>query len=71
MQVLPINPNTTIKFGFDKNTRAVKIFNVLGKEIATLFNETAEAERIYDINFNVSGLSSGVYYYKLTDNNKA
>jgi hypothetical protein len=68
----PFNPSTTIKFGFDNNTKAeLKIFDVLGKEVATLFNETAEAGRIYNINFNALGLSSGIYYYKLTGNNRA
>jgi hypothetical protein len=68
----PFNPSTNIKFGFDNNTKAeLKIYNVLGKEIATLFNETAEAGRIYNIDFDASALSSGVYYYKLTGNNSA
>jgi hypothetical protein len=68
----PFNPSTTIKFGFDNNTKAeLRIYNVLGKEIATLFSETAEAGRIYNIDFNASELASGVYYYKLTGNDRA
>jgi hypothetical protein len=68
----PFNPGTTIKFGFDNNTKAeLRIYNVLGKEIANLFSETVEAGRIYNIDFNASELASGVYYYKLTGNNRA
>lgn len=67
----PFNPATTIKFAFDKNTKAqLKVYNVLGIEVANLFNETVEAGKIYEINFNASQLSSGVYYYQLSGDNK-
>jgi len=67
----PFNPSTTIKFAFDKNTKAqLKVFDVLGNEVANLFNETVETGKIYEINFDASGLSSGVYYYQLSGDNK-
>jgi len=67
----PFNPNTIIKFGFDKNTKAqLKVYDVLGNEVANLFNETVEAGKLYEINFNASGLSSGVYYYQLSGDSK-
>lgn len=67
----PFNPVTIIKFGFTNNTKAeLKIYDVLGTEVAVLFNGNAEAGRIYDIRFNASDLASGIYYYKLTGNNK-
>jgi hypothetical protein len=67
----PFNPSTKIKFGFDQNTKAeLKIFDVLGNEVVKLFNETAEAGRIYEVNFNASALASGVYYYRLSGDNR-
>ena len=67
----PFNPSTTIKFGYDKNTEAqLKVYDVLGNEVVNLFNGVAEGGKVYQINFDGSALSSGVYYYKLTCDNK-
>jgi hypothetical protein len=41
------------------------IFDVLGREVAVLVNEK-KAPGKYDVRLDVSGLSSGVYFYKLT-----
>jgi len=43
----------------------LKIYDVLGNEIATLVNENKEAG-IYSVNFDASKLTSGVYIYQLT-----
>ncbi|HEY5125657.1 MAG TPA: T9SS type A sorting domain-containing protein, partial [Ignavibacteria bacterium] len=61
----PFNPSTTIKFdlpvsGFVK----LKIYNILGREISTLVNEIRNAGT-YEINYNASALSTGIYFYKL------
>ncbi len=67
----PFNPSTTINFSFDKNDHAsLKVYNSIGSEVAELFNNTVEAGKIYNINFNASKLSSGVYYYKLMSSEK-
>ena len=67
----PFNPSTKIKFGFDKMTKtSLRIYDVLGNEVETLFNGTAEGGRIYELTFSASNLSSGVYYYQLTGNNR-
>jgi hypothetical protein len=67
----PFNPSTTIEFAFAINTKAeLNVFDVLGKKVAELFNNNAEAGRIYEVQFNASNLSSGIYYYKLTGVNK-
>jgi len=67
----PFNPSTTIKFAFADNTKAeLIIYDVLGNKIAELFNNNADAGRIYEVQFNASNLSSGVYCYKLTGVNK-
>lgn len=67
----PFNPETKIKFVFMQNTKAeLKLYDVAGGEMSLLFNGDTEAGRIYEITFNASGLSSGVYYYRLTGGNK-
>jgi len=42
----------------------LKIFDVLGKEVATLINEEKPMEN-YEVNFNGTDLSSGIYFYTL------
>lgn len=62
----PFNPSTTIRFQLAKNSFVtLKIYNLLGNEIATLVNEY-KAQGVYDIPFNASLLASGVYFYRLT-----
>jgi pectate lyase len=62
----PFNPSTTINFTLDKSDyTTLKIYNILGKEIATLFSSNAESGRIYEINYDATHLSSGLYFYKL------
>ncbi|MCZ2267436.1 MAG: T9SS type A sorting domain-containing protein [Ignavibacteriales bacterium] len=61
----PFNPSTTIGFQLEEiNFVTLKIYDVLGNEIATLLNEEKLAGT-YDIEFNSTGLSSGIYFYKL------
>lgn len=61
----PFNPSTRIQFSIN-NTESVslKVFDVLGNEVATLVNEEL-TPGIYQYDFDASNLSSGVYYYKL------
>ena len=42
----------------------LKIYDILGSEVATLVNEPKAAGK-YEINFNASSLASGVYIYKI------
>jgi hypothetical protein len=61
----PFNPSTLIRYNIaNKGIVTLKVFNLLGKEAAVLVNEEKEAGN-YEINFNASGLSSGVYFYEL------
>jgi len=61
----PFNPSTTIRYALKENGfTTLKIFNIQGKEIATLVNEEKPAG-IYEINFDGLNLSSGTYIYKL------
>ncbi len=61
----PFNPVTNLEFGIsDLGFVSLKVFDILGKEIATLVN-TKLAPGTYKYDFDGSNLSSGVYFYKL------
>ncbi|MDP2362305.1 MAG: T9SS type A sorting domain-containing protein, partial [Ignavibacteria bacterium] len=61
----PFNPTTKITYALPKSSLVqIKIFNLLGQEIATLVNEEKSAG-FYEMDFNASDLPSGVYLYKL------
>ena len=61
----PFNPTTIIKYSIpEASFTSLIIYNELGKEVSTLVNETKSAGT-YEVEFNASNLSSGVYYYKL------
>lgn len=61
----PFNPTTTINYSLDKaGLVSLKVYNILGTEVASLVNEFKSAGN-YSIPFNASNLTSGVYLYKL------
>ena len=61
----PFNPITTIEYSIPSRSNVViKVFDLLGREVATLLNEEKQAG-IYKVKFDGSGLSSGVYFYKI------
>jgi photosystem II stability/assembly factor-like uncharacterized protein len=61
----PFNPTTTIKYSIAEQTQvSLKIYDILGNEITTLVNEVKQAG-IYNIEYDASSLSSGVYFYEL------
>lgn len=65
----PFNPLTSIKYAIsDKQFVQLKIFDLIGNEVATLVNEEKPAGN-YEIVFNASVLSSGVYFYKIVSGN--
>ncbi len=62
----PFNPTTIINYALPKAGNVVlKVYDVLGKEVATLVNNYKESGR-YSVEFDASKLSSGMYIYKLT-----
>jgi hypothetical protein len=62
----PFNPVTRIKFDIPKKAFvSLKVFNILGKEVADLLNETKTAGS-YAADFNGQGLASGIYFYRIT-----
>jgi len=62
----PFNPVTKLKFVVKKSEPVtLKIYNILGKEVETIFKGAAESGRTYEFDFNGSGLPSGIYFYTL------
>jgi hypothetical protein len=67
----PFNPTTNIEFTLQQNGRAVvRIYNVLGQQVATVFDQEAEAGRIYQAQFNAARFTSGVYVSVLESGGK-
>jgi len=61
----PFNPSTTISYSLPKSSQVVlKIFDILGHEIASLVNERQEAGE-YKIEWQAAGLQSGIYVCRL------
>jgi len=61
----PFNPSTQIEFNIPNNSNVeVKVFNVLGMEVATLLNEHRQAG-VHKVEFDASNLSSGIYFYRV------
>jgi len=61
----PFNPITTIKWYSPVScTQTLRIFDVLGNEVKTLVDEE-RAEGNYEIEFDASSFSSGIYFYQL------
>jgi len=62
----PFNPSTNIDFAVPKRMHAsLKVFDVLGVQVADLFNGIAEPNRNYNLQFNASNMNSGIYFYQL------
>ncbi len=61
----PFNPSTSIKFSVPKPSNVtLKIYDVLGKEVATLVNEMKQPG-FHTVDFNASHLASGIYFYRI------
>ena len=61
----PFNPSTVISYQLPVSGQvSLKIYDMLGREVQTLVNETQAAGR-YSVRFNAANLSSGTYFYKL------
>ena len=67
----PFNPSTRIKFTISSNVKRqtsdviLRIYDVLGNEVATLVNEELQAGE-HEIIFDASNLTSGIYFYQLS-----
>jgi hypothetical protein len=62
----PFNPSTTIEYAIPHSGLVtLRVYNVLGEEIATLFDDTQPAGT-FTAKWDASGIPSGVYFYRLT-----
>jgi Secretion system C-terminal sorting domain len=65
----PFNPSTIINYEIPKYSFVtLKVFDILGREIAILVNEAKPAGK-YSITFDATNLSSGIYFYRITAGN--
>ena len=65
----PFNPTTQIAFSLpQQSTVKLKVFNVLGQEVATLVNGSLSAGT-HSVTFDARNLASGLYIYRLTADN--
>ncbi|RPI18092.1 MAG: alpha/beta fold hydrolase [Ignavibacteriae bacterium] len=65
----PFNPVTKIEYALPESDKVVlKVYDLLGKEVRTLVNEL-QRPGFHTVIFDASGLSSGIYFYKLTTDN--
>ncbi len=65
----PFNPSTKIKYQIPEvSFVTLKVYDVLGKEVAALVNEEKQAGN-YEVEFNAINLPSGIYFYRLQTGN--
>ncbi len=61
----PFNPTTTIRYTIpDQRFVNLKVYDYLGREVATLVNEYRNADE-HTVPFNAGLLASGIYFYKI------
>ncbi len=61
----PFNPSTTLSYSIPTQGQVeLKIYDVLGREVAELINKE-QSSGSYEVNFDASNLTSGIYFYKL------
>ncbi len=66
----PFNPITNIKFKIpEQSFVTIKVYNMLGQIVKTLVNNTRYEPGSYQTQFNASGLSSGIYFYRIETEN--
>lgn len=66
----PFNPATMISYSVPKQTAVtIKVYDILGKEVATLLNNQPTQPGTHMLNFDASKLASGVYIYRMTAGN--
>lgn len=62
----PFNPATVIKYDLPKDVKVtVKVYDLLGREVTTLVNNEYKIAGRYELNWNASQYSSGVYIYRI------
>ncbi|MBI1806029.1 MAG: T9SS type A sorting domain-containing protein [Ignavibacteria bacterium] len=66
----PFNPTTTIEFDLsEQSIVSLKVYDILGREVATVLDNEQMDEGNQEVTFDASNLSSGMYFYRLNVNN--
>jgi hypothetical protein len=66
----PFNPSTRINIDLPVDSKlTLKVYDISGKEIAVILNNEQRTAGYHSFEFNASGISSGVYFYRLTSEN--
>ncbi|MBI1808163.1 MAG: T9SS type A sorting domain-containing protein [Ignavibacteria bacterium] len=62
----PFNPTTTLSFNLPTPALVtMKVYNILGQEVATLLDHETMDDGLQEVEFNAGSLSSGVYFYRV------
>lgn len=65
----PFNPSTTIEFDLpEQSLVTLKVYDMIGREVATLLDQEEVSEGKHDIEFAAATLASGVYFYRIVAN---
>ncbi|HEY6191241.1 MAG TPA: T9SS type A sorting domain-containing protein [Bacteroidota bacterium] len=65
----PFNPSTTIEFNLpEEGTATLKVYDLLGREVATLLDNQQLDQGDQEVTFVANGFASGVYFYRLSVN---
>lgn len=65
----PFNPSTVISYSIPQSSSVtLKVYDVIGNKVSSLVNQNQQAGK-YDINFDASGLSNGVYFFTIIAGN--
>jgi poly(beta-D-mannuronate) lyase len=66
----PFNPSTKISYSLNEESRvSLKVFDILGKEVGEIVSEEKSAGS-YTVDFDASRLSSGIYFFKLSNDER-
>ncbi|MCW8850091.1 MAG: T9SS type A sorting domain-containing protein, partial [Melioribacteraceae bacterium] len=66
----PFNPTTKIQYSIPEAANVtLRIYDILGSEVVTLISNEAQRVGKYEVDFNASRLSSGIYFYTITAGN--
>jgi hypothetical protein len=67
----PFNPTTRITFSVERDGyTTLKVYNVLGNVVATLFDGMAQTGTLYNVAFDGTALANGAYFYRLVSGDR-
>ena len=68
----PFNPSTMLNFSVEKSGQTtLVVYNAIGQQVATLYNQVAEAGKSYQVKFDASRMASGMYLCRLSSGDQS